>query len=232
MPLSVFRRTRRSTYSRLVSASANPAARTAPALGLLAGVAADQIFGDPHRGHPVAAFGTFAARLEARLYRPRREAGALHLGICLAAVGVPALVSARLTTPSPVLAVLLRTVAVWTVLGGRSLGDAGLVVGEAVATGDIRGARAALPSLCGREPSVPRRRRAGAGGGRVGRREHLRRRRRPAGLGRGRRRARAAALPRGQHARRDGRPPQRALRRFRHARRPASTTSPTGCRPG
>ncbi len=136
-----------------MSAPARPAVGTAPALGLLAGVAADQLFGDPQRGHPVAAFGLLAARLEARLYRPRREAGALHLAVCLGAVGVPALVSARLTTPRPVLAVLLRTVAVWTVLGGRSLGDAGLVVGEAVAAGDVRSARAALPSLCGREPS-------------------------------------------------------------------------------
>ena len=34
------------------------------ALGLVLGVAADAVLGDPRRGHPVAAFGRVAQRLE------------------------------------------------------------------------------------------------------------------------------------------------------------------------
>jgi adenosylcobinamide-phosphate synthase len=36
------------------------------AAGLAAGVTLDALFGDPRRGHPVAAFGRAAAALEAR----------------------------------------------------------------------------------------------------------------------------------------------------------------------
>src|SRR3954469_10422678 len=65
-------------------------------------------------------------------------------------------------------------------------------------------------------PGSARRRRPVRRGDRVGRREHRRRGRRPAvldGRSRGSRRARS---PRGQHARRDGRPPRAALRPLRH----------------
>src|SRR5690606_8613525 len=41
---------------------------SARVLGLLLGFVADRLLGDPRRGHPVAGFGTLAARLEARLY--------------------------------------------------------------------------------------------------------------------------------------------------------------------
>ena len=77
-----------------------------------------------------------------------------------------------------------------------------------------RGVR--IRSLVGRDPERARRDRAVARGDRVGRREHGRRGGRAAVLGRGRGRAGRARAPRGQHARRDGRPPQRALRAVRH----------------
>ncbi|HJY70752.1 MAG TPA: cobalamin biosynthesis protein, partial [Streptosporangiaceae bacterium] len=46
------------------------------AAGLAAGVALDALFGDPRRGHPVAAFGRAAAALEARDYADSRGRGA------------------------------------------------------------------------------------------------------------------------------------------------------------
>ena len=47
----------------------------ARAAGLMIGILADATFGDPRRGHPVAAFGSLAAGLERRLYRDSRAAG-------------------------------------------------------------------------------------------------------------------------------------------------------------
>jgi len=61
------------------------------AIGLGLGYLADRIFGDPRRGHPVAAFGAAASRLEARDYADQRVAGLLHTGVLVgaaAALGV------------------------------------------------------------------------------------------------------------------------------------------------
>ena len=87
--------------------------------------------------------------------------------------------------------------------------------------GRARGAAVAVRA----RPRGARRGRALPRGGRVGRREHRRRRRRRAVLGRGRRAGGRRRLPRGQHARRDGRPPQRALRARSAGPPRGSTTS-------
>lgn len=59
-------------------------ARTlAYAVGAALGYAADHVFGDPRRAHPVAAFGRAAAALESRLWRDNRAAGALHTALCV-----------------------------------------------------------------------------------------------------------------------------------------------------
>ncbi|MEO3767851.1 cobalamin biosynthesis protein [Streptomyces sp. B5E4] len=55
------------------------------ALGITLGYAADHLFGDPRRGHPVAGFGRAAAALETRLWRDTRPAGALHTALCVGA---------------------------------------------------------------------------------------------------------------------------------------------------
>ena len=81
--------------------------------------------------------------------------------------------------------------------------------------GDLAGGARPAAAPVRPRPAGARPRRAGPRHRRVGRREHLRRRRRAAVLGRAARRAGAARLPRGQHARRDGRPPlARATRGF------------------
>jgi adenosylcobinamide-phosphate synthase len=46
----------------------------AVAVGLLAGAVADRVASDPRRGHPVAAFGSVAAALERRAWRPAARA--------------------------------------------------------------------------------------------------------------------------------------------------------------
>ena len=67
------------------------------AAGLAAGVALDALFGDPRRGHPVAAFGRAATALEGRDYADSRSRGAAHTAACVLAVAVPAAILHRRT---------------------------------------------------------------------------------------------------------------------------------------
>ena len=96
-------------------------ARWPLALGLTAGVALDALFGDPRRGHPVAAFGRAAAALEARDYADSRRRGAAHAAACLLAVAVPAALLHRRTRGRPPWQAAAAALAVWAVTGARSL---------------------------------------------------------------------------------------------------------------
>ena len=51
---------------------------SARALGLLLGYAADRVWADPVRHHPVAWFGSVASRLERRVWRDDRLAGTAY----------------------------------------------------------------------------------------------------------------------------------------------------------
>jgi adenosylcobinamide-phosphate synthase len=118
---------------------------TAAAIAL--GGGADLVFGDPRRGHPVAAFGRAAAALEGVAHRPTRRAGAAHAGVLVGAVVVVAAVLERRLPRTP-----LRAVALWTALGARSLMREARAVAELVEAGDIEGARRRIGSLVGRDP--------------------------------------------------------------------------------
>ena len=78
-------------------------ARWPTAAGLAAGVVLDAVFGDPRRGHPVAAFGRAAAALETRDYTDSRARGAVHTAACVAAAAVPAALVQRGTRTRPLL---------------------------------------------------------------------------------------------------------------------------------
>lgn len=126
----------------------------ADALGLLAGVALDAVFGDPRRGHPVAGFGRLAGALERRVYAPTRPAGVVFAGLV---VGVPVLaaaVAARATRYRPWLRAALVAGATWAVLGGTSLRREGATMAGALEAGDLPAARSRLSHLCGRDPST------------------------------------------------------------------------------
>jgi adenosylcobinamide-phosphate synthase len=111
-----------------------------PLLGLAAGFAADRVWGDPARWHPVAAFGTTAAALERRTYADRRLNGIVHVAVL---VGGTALLGRR----TPV------AVAAWAVLGGRSLDREAEAVQRLLETGDLPAARQRLTHLVGRDTS-------------------------------------------------------------------------------
>lgn len=124
-------------------------------MGLAAGIVADAVLGDPHRGHPVAGFGSAAARLERISYSDSRTAGALHTGVLLAALALAGATAERAAVRRGVLpAALVTGVATFVALGGTSLGSVGSDMSRLLEAGDVDGARLLLPSLCGRDPSA------------------------------------------------------------------------------
>ncbi|WP_282202858.1 cobalamin biosynthesis protein [Kitasatospora fiedleri] len=122
-------------------------------VGAAAGYLADARFGDPRRGHPVALFGTAAARLERSLWHDHRGAGALHTALAVGAVAGGAGLAVRAARRSPLAAGALAAAAAFTVLGGTSLTREARTIGRSLADGDLAGARERLPHLCGRDPS-------------------------------------------------------------------------------
>lgn len=128
---------------------------SARAVGLAAGYLADLCFGDPQRGHPVAAFGTAAAALERRTYADDRAAGAAHTAVLLAALGAVGLLVERAAfRGGPVWTAAATAVSTYVVLGGTSLARTGARLAQTLERDDVDGARALLPSLCGRDPAA------------------------------------------------------------------------------
>jgi len=115
---------------------------------LLAGYGADLVLGDPRRLHPVAGFGSLAARAERAAYAPTRSRGALvTAGLVAGATAAAELAARRASRPAALAATL------WIALGGRSLRRESLRVAGLIDGGRLPEARASLRSLCGRDAS-------------------------------------------------------------------------------
>jgi len=115
---------------------------------LLAGYVADLAMGDPRRWHPVAGFGDLATRVERSVYAPSRARGALFAALLVALPAAAAEAAARIARRrGPILVALT-----WAALGGRSLTREASRIGALLDTGDLTGARTALPTLVGRDP--------------------------------------------------------------------------------
>ncbi|ORV40352.1 cobalamin biosynthesis protein [Mycobacterium doricum] len=126
----------------------------ARAVGIAAGLLADSLLGDPHRGHPVAGFGQVAARLEWITYADSRRAGTMHTGALLTALAAAGLTAEHAARRSPLATAALTAAATFVAVGGTSLCRVGDRLSEVLDAGDIDGGRRLLPSLCGRDPSV------------------------------------------------------------------------------
>jgi adenosylcobinamide-phosphate synthase len=124
-------------------------------LGLLAGYAADLAWGDPRRGHPVAAFGHLALALEARIYAPTRARGALYTTVLVATAAVAGELLARGTRRAGFGRTSGLVLVTWSALGGRSLiAHAREVSAELTRDPpDLPAARRRLPALVGRDPA-------------------------------------------------------------------------------
>ena len=121
------------------------------AAGLLLGVLADEILGDPQRAHPVAAFGSAAHATEVRLYADTHKAGAAFTAACTVPLVTAAALVDRTLSGTTRAAVLAS--ATWTVIGGRSLRKVGIALADALDADQTERARALIPSLCGRDPA-------------------------------------------------------------------------------
>jgi len=128
--------------------------RRARAAGLALGYAADLLWADPRRGHPVAAFGTAAAALERVTYRNGRAAGVAHTGLLLGGLGAFGVAVERLAVRrGPGWTAAVTAAATFVVLGGTSLGRTGEAMAHHLDDGDVDAARALVPWLCGRDPN-------------------------------------------------------------------------------
>src|SRR3712207_4445218 len=124
------------------------------AAGLTLGVLADELLGDPRRGHPVAGFGAAAAALEQKIYRDAKQAGGHYTLACLLPVLATAALVERRTATRPTARALAIAAATWTVIGGRSLRRIGAELAADLERHDIAAARALVPSLCSRDPAT------------------------------------------------------------------------------
>jgi adenosylcobinamide-phosphate synthase len=105
------------------------------------GILADVLLGEPPcRVHPVVAFGSLMRRVEARIYRDDRAAGAVH-----------ALIGTAVGAGSGLM--IRSTVASYLAVAARSLWDEAAGVERALVEGDLAEARSRLPALVGRDPS-------------------------------------------------------------------------------
>ena len=121
--------------------------------GIVIGYAADALFADPRRGHPVAGFGWCATTFEGFSYRDAKVAGVVHTAALVGGLaGLGALVSRRVRSGPT--AAALTAAATWVALGGTTLAATGSTMADRLGAGDLDGARELLPSLCGRDPSV------------------------------------------------------------------------------
>jgi adenosylcobinamide-phosphate synthase len=123
-------------------------------LGLLLGIAADGVFGDPRRGHPVAVFGAMAGRLEKLTYRDHRIPGVVYTGVLAGSAVAAGVLVERIGKRHPVVRVLGTATATWLALGGKSLANEGASMGRSLDAGDVEAARKRLPNLCGRDPEA------------------------------------------------------------------------------
>jgi len=121
--------------------------------GLLLGSVLDALLADPRRAHPVAAFGTAASRAENRLWAASRARGALFALACAGPAAALGWGLQRLARHDPVRLAGVTAVTAWTVLGGASLAAEAAAMSRALTAGDLDGARARLPALCGRDPA-------------------------------------------------------------------------------
>ncbi|MEP7161282.1 MAG: cobalamin biosynthesis protein [Dermatophilaceae bacterium] len=122
-------------------------------VGLCLGFIADRLFGDPRRGHPVAAFGRGASRLELLMYDDCRAAGTAYALLLVGGSTLAAVTLEMTLRDRPRARTLAIACVTWAVLGGRSLERAAAHVARPLERDDLDGARSGLPSLVSRDPA-------------------------------------------------------------------------------
>ena len=124
------------------------------AVGMVLGAAVDAVLGDPRRAHPVAAYGRAVSAVQRRLYRDDRARGAVFTAVCVAGPVLGGVALQRATRGRPVARALVTAAATWAVVGGTTLRREAAAMGASLERADLPAARARLPHLAGRDPSV------------------------------------------------------------------------------
>jgi len=113
------------------------------------GLFVDRLFGEPPESlHPVARFGSAMDRLERRWWADRRGPGVGYVALGVGAVVLIGALAEELLGEAIALAAAVSVSA-----AGRALTQAAEAVAARLRAGDLAGARRALPSLVGRDPS-------------------------------------------------------------------------------
>jgi adenosylcobinamide-phosphate synthase len=120
--------------------------------GLVLGVVADALLGDPARRHPVGLFGQAVAALERHVYADNRCGGAGFTAASVLLATGPMVAAARMTRRNPTARLALAATATWAVTGARSLAAEAARIQRLLAADDMSAARRFLPHLCGRDP--------------------------------------------------------------------------------
>ena len=129
-------------------------------LAALAGCALDALFGDPRRiPHPVCGIGTLIAWLEARLRKwfpadakSERRAGAVMVSSVLLITGLAAaLILTAAYAVHPLAGLAVESVMCGQMMAWRSLRKESMKVYDALAAGDVEGARKAVSMIVGRD---------------------------------------------------------------------------------
>lgn len=123
------------------------------ALILVAALAADALFGEIRRGHPLAGFGSLAGWLERRWNR-QAFPGVLRYGLgvlALVALVVPLALLAAVLSAAPY-GPLFDLVLLYLALGLRSLGDHARGVERSLVAGELDDARIAVGMMVSRDP--------------------------------------------------------------------------------
>jgi adenosylcobinamide-phosphate synthase len=124
-------------------------ARTARPGPVALGLLVDRLVGEPPAAlHPVVRFGTAMDRLEGRWWADRRGPGVRYTALGVGAALVIGALCEELLGEA-----IALTTAVSFASAGRALTGAAETVAQRLRAGDLAGARRALPSLVGRDPS-------------------------------------------------------------------------------
>ena len=121
--------------------------------GIVVGVAADALLGDPATWHPVGLFGQAVAALERHVYADNRCHGAGFTAASVLMATGPVAAAVRLTRRNRTARLALAATATWAVTGARSLAAEAARIQRLLAADDMPAARRFLPHLCGRDPA-------------------------------------------------------------------------------
>ncbi len=123
----------------------------ARAAAVVVGFAADRVFGDPQRLHPVAGFGRLAQAAERAFWAHRYAAGVAYTALLVGGVTTVTTAVVHALSRRPLARFAFEAAVVWTVLGGRSLERSAARVAAALAEGDVAAARAGAGALVSRD---------------------------------------------------------------------------------